>query len=461
MTTRTYRSVDFWAPALHPNTLLHVAVPEPGPSRDPIVRHFAIKHGEHEAVSVVKKMTRTEGGVSRFNSELGSSHVANIQLLLVDDSFKVTQVSVPTEEAPIPTVSAQVKAKVPAKGTVMWSGLSTVQGKAISSLTSGRVNLYNDDLSSESLKLGAPALTLSTIEGSSHFAVAGKELEVTVLDAERAFSASSSKRKADDALPGEVWRAKNLPHNHLRLRQPIYHLASTFVDTPSSLLTGTKAGQVRRYDTRQRKPVHNWAVGKEGAGVQGLARGQTEHEVFFSDLANTLGALDLRTGRVLYQVPNLSATTNWMTTLPHEMENGEKFAADTVPKHSFAGLAAIASDATLRICQTTLPPSDGPVKGNWNTSGNKKSAVLASVGGVGVGSCVFDGFGTHTEVIEKKEKERKEGDDEDDISDEEVDDDEEEEMWEGMGEAEEGSEEEEEDESDEEEEDEPARKRRK
>lgn len=64
MTTHTYRSVDFWAPALHPNTLLHVAVPEPGPSRDPIVRHFAIKHGEHEAVSVVKKMTRTEGGVS-------------------------------------------------------------------------------------------------------------------------------------------------------------------------------------------------------------------------------------------------------------------------------------------------------------------------------------------------------------------------------------------------------------
>lgn len=383
---------------------------------------------------------------------------ADIQLLLVDDSVKVTQVSVPTEEAPIPTVSAQVKAKVPAKGTVMWSGLSTVQGKAISSLTSGRVNLFNDDLSSESLKLGAPALTLSTIEGSSHFAVAGKELEVTILDAERAFSPSSGKRKADEALPGEIWRAKNLPHNHLRLRQPIYHLASTFLDTPSSLLTGTKAGQIRRYDTRQRKPVHNWAVGKEAAGVQGLVYGG-EHEVFFSDLANTLGALDLRTGKVLYQVPNLSATTNWMTTLPHEMEDGKKFAADTLPKSSFAGLAAIASDATLRVCQTTPPPSDGPVKGNWNTSGSKKSAVLASVGGVGVGSCVFDGFGTHTEVIEKKEKERKEGDDEDDISDEEVDDDEEEEMWEGMGEAEEGSDEEEE-ESDEEE-DEPARKRRK
>lgn len=70
MTTRTYRSVDLWAPALHPNTLLHVAVPEPGPSRDPIVRHFAIKHGDHEAVGVVKKMTRVEEGVSRFSFEV-------------------------------------------------------------------------------------------------------------------------------------------------------------------------------------------------------------------------------------------------------------------------------------------------------------------------------------------------------------------------------------------------------
>lgn len=386
-----------------------------------------------------------------------------MQLLLADDAFNVTKVSVPTEEAPIPTISAQTKAKVPSKGTVMWSGLSTVQGKAISSLTSGRVSLYGEDLSSESVKMGAPALTLSTIEGSSHFAVAGKELEVCILDSERAFSGSSGKRKADEALPGEVWRAKNLPHNHLRLRQPVYHLSSTFLDTPTSLLTGTKAGQVRRYDTRQRKPVHNWAVGRDGAGVQGLVRGSNEYEVFFSDLSNTLGALDLRTGKMLYQVPGLSATTSWMGTIPHEMEGGGKFAAETLPKYSFAGLAAVASDATLRICQTTPPPTDGPVKGNWNTSGSKKSAVLASVGGVGVGSCVFDGFGKHTETIEREKKERQ-GDDEDDVTDEEVDDEEEEELWEGMGEAEEGSDEEdvadESDESDEEEE-EPARKRRK
>lgn len=374
----------------------------------------------------------------------------------------MSQVSVPTEEAPIPVVTAQTKAKVPGKGTVMWSGLSVVQGRAISSLTSGRVSVYADDLTSSDLKLGAPALTLSTLEGSSHIAVAGKELEVCVLDAEAAFS-STGKRKADGSLPGQVWCAKNLPHNQLRLRQPVYHLASTFLDAPSALLTGTKAGQVRRYDTRQRKPVANWAVGKDGAGVQGLVRGSNEHEVFFSDLANTLGALDLRTGRPIYEVPGLAATTNWMTTIPHEMDMGAgKWGADTLPKYSFAGLASVSSDATLRVCQTTPPPADAPVKGNWNTSGNKKSAVIASVGGVGVGSCVFDGFGSHTEIIEKKEKEKKvrDGDDDDDdITDEEVDDDEEEELWEGMGEAPEGSDEE--DDESEEEEDEPARKRRK
>lgn len=386
----------------------------------------------------------------------------------MDDSFNVSQVPVPTEEQPVPTVSAQTKAKVPSKGTVMWSGLSTVDGKAISSLTSGRVNLYSTDLSStESLKLGAPALTMSTLPGSTHFAVAGKELEVCIFDASVAFgsdsasTSGSAKRKKDEQLPGEVWRAKNLPHNSLRLRQPVYHLSSTFLGKPSDLLTGTKSGHVRRYDTRQRKPVENWAVGKEGAGVQNLVHSaRNEHEVFYSDLANTLGALDLRTGRPLYQVPNLSATTSWMTTLPLEMEDGKKFADSALPKFSYAGLAAVASDATLRVCQTTPPPTDAPVKGNWNTSGNKKSAVLASVGGVGVGSCVFDGFGSHTEIVERKVKEKKEGDEDDeDIEDEDVDDEEEEYMWGEMGTAEEGSDEE--DVSDDEEEDAPARKRRK
>lgn len=60
----TYRTVDFWAPALYANTLEEVSIPEPGPSRDPIVRHLPIKHGEYDPVGVVKRMIAFNGGVS-------------------------------------------------------------------------------------------------------------------------------------------------------------------------------------------------------------------------------------------------------------------------------------------------------------------------------------------------------------------------------------------------------------
>jgi hypothetical protein len=61
----TYRTVDFWAPGLYANTIEEVSIPEPGPSRDPIVRHLPVKYGEFESVGVIKRMAAFNGGVSR------------------------------------------------------------------------------------------------------------------------------------------------------------------------------------------------------------------------------------------------------------------------------------------------------------------------------------------------------------------------------------------------------------
>lgn len=61
----TYRTVDFWAPALHPNTLLQLSVPEPGDAgRNPVVRPLPIKHGEFASVGVVKRMLKMDDSVS-------------------------------------------------------------------------------------------------------------------------------------------------------------------------------------------------------------------------------------------------------------------------------------------------------------------------------------------------------------------------------------------------------------
>lgn len=139
----------------------------------------------------------------------------------------------------------------------------------------------------------------SCSKGNSTFALAGKEVDVSVFDVERTFGAAAAagaeggdvemvsgknaKRKKETMLPGETWRAKNvsppwkrsdrgpladarkLPNDSLSLRPPIHHLALTYLtDSDVLLASGTKSGHVRRYDTRQRKPVSNWKIAREG-----------------------------------------------------------------------------------------------------------------------------------------------------------------------------------------------------
>lgn len=59
-------TINFLAPSLHPNTLVDLTFPDPGPSsyREPIVRHLAIKHGEHQPLGLAKRMIlRPDGSV--------------------------------------------------------------------------------------------------------------------------------------------------------------------------------------------------------------------------------------------------------------------------------------------------------------------------------------------------------------------------------------------------------------
>lgn len=381
---------------------------------------------------------------------------------MADDGFKMSALSLPTDEASVPNVTSQATHAVPSRGMSVWSGLASLDSSsAVSSLSTGRLTLYRGSAEAAgSRKLGAPILTLSTPTADGNtFALGGKELEIGVFDAERTFASSSTSRPVKDALyEGEVWRAKNVPHNNLQLRVPIHHLCSTFLtDSNTSIVTGTKAGNVRRYDTRQRKPTGDWKMAREG-GVNCVATSAAgdANTLFFSDHSNHVGALDLRTGKLLYSVPGLAATAHALLPLPA----GAGWTPPAIARDQVAGLATISSDATLRVCGVTAAPSEPP-KGNWGTG--KKASVMASVGGVGVGSFVFNGYGSGKDVVEKKEKAEGEEEEESD-DDAEIDEDEEEKLWYGMGEV--GAGEEDEDESDEEDEEtdveeQPPRKRRK
>lgn len=92
---------------------------------------------------------------------------------------------------------------------------------------------------------------------------------------------------------------KQLPNNHLSLRRPVHHLALCFLPVATGerhhlIATGTKAGTVRRYDTRQRKPCDDWKVAKEG-GVGCIEAGRDDQYVW-ACLALTVANCSLPTG---------------------------------------------------------------------------------------------------------------------------------------------------------------------
>ena len=160
-------------------------------------------------------------------------------------------------------------------------------------------------------------------EDGSAFVYGGDEVEMSLWDTEKAFSpvsgpasdsmsAEAKKRKrGDQLLPAEVWRAKNVgimirptrlllltvfkvPNDHLSLRQAVQNTAFTFLQTSGSIahqhiLAGTSSGNVRRYDTRAgRRPVSDWKnIGQTG-GVNTVERGFHEQYVKYAPSCNYL-----------------------------------------------------------------------------------------------------------------------------------------------------------------------------
>ena len=111
-----------------------------------------------------------------------------------------------------------------------------------------------DDLTVEgplSNTVDGPVLALASSSSSSTtFAVAGKDLEVSIRDVERTFASSSKtqepsgKKRKTELVEGEVWRAKNVrlpPANRsiatssTDILVDAKHLASTQTANPSHL----------------------------------------------------------------------------------------------------------------------------------------------------------------------------------------------------------------------------------
>lgn len=146
-----------------------------------------------------------------------------------------------------------------------------------------------------------------------------KDVDVAAGKKRRASSQSSKQR---ELLFGEVWRAKNLPNDALSL--PRHPLIRSIIFLPSSdgltsshegtgsgtdelkaaVAVGTKDGLVRVYEPANKKPkhVHEWHVVPKNQGAIRVLKLSTKDKILFAgDSARNLFAIDIKTGRILFQ----------------------------------------------------------------------------------------------------------------------------------------------------------------
>lgn len=145
----------------------------------------------------------------------------------------------------------------------------------------------------------------------------------------RASSGKSGKQR--ELLPGEVWRAKNLPNDALSLqRHPLIRSISFLTSGDDAageamyermvVLVGTKDGLVRVYEP-SKKPRHTaeWQVVPKGQGsIRVMDVCPTEQAVFIGDTARNLYMVDSRSGRTLFQYKDITGTISSLLVLEVE-----------------------------------------------------------------------------------------------------------------------------------------------
>ncbi|KAI0283108.1 hypothetical protein BGY98DRAFT_953075 [Russula aff. rugulosa BPL654] len=221
----------------------------------------------------------------------------------------------------------------------------------------------------------------------STFSYGGDEVELSVWDLETAFAPKQQQppqpQPESPLLPGELWRAKNVANDSLSLRQPVHNTCLTYVSTTSQqLLAGTQRGDVRRYDTRMRKPVAEWKQIVPKGGIASIEKGSYEHEVFVSDQTSNLFAIDIRNGRVIYGYKGIAGAITSMAPSP-------------------AGLISTSLDRYARVHSTYPPPPE------TGQAQDEKGAVLEKVYMRTIPTCVvWDGVTDEDDVEEDDDDDR-------------------------------------------------------
>lgn len=139
--------------------------------------------------------------------------------------------------------------------------------------------------------------------------------------------AATKSSKSRDLLPGELWRAKNLPNDHLSLPRPPLIRTLAFAPAPEAatddelkgmrVYVGTKDGFIRVYEPAQKpRPMHEWQIGAKPQGsLRVLHVCASEQALLVGDTSRHLSMVDIHSGRVLFQYKDITGTISDIQTV--------------------------------------------------------------------------------------------------------------------------------------------------
>ncbi|RGB25842.1 WD40-repeat-containing domain protein [Rhizophagus diaphanus] len=151
----------------------------------------------------------------------------------------------------------------------------------------------------------APDLCRLRVHPKEHhiFACGGKERELSLWDVnsyKEGICFIKTQKKEQKA--GLVWMSKNVSHDFLDLRVPVWITDLQFLSEQETtkLVVATKYHQIRIYDTKaKRRPVSDYNIGNNP--VVSLIIGRNSNEIFFTDTIGNVFSVDVRTGKILGQ----------------------------------------------------------------------------------------------------------------------------------------------------------------
>ncbi|TFK76495.1 hypothetical protein BDN72DRAFT_785446 [Pluteus cervinus] len=217
-----------------------------------------------------------------------------------------------------------------------YVGLATCDSQVLTCTSNGalRMTQLTDDSEQVLSKTASLPMRLNSWKLSKNnttFAYGGEEVDLSVCDTERVFIASGEvppssdkgkRKRKEELLPGEIWRAKNVSPDNLGLRQPIRITSLSYLDPhfAHQLIAGTEFGDLRHYDTRAaRRPIANYTALAKVSGIKLIQPGSQENQVFFADSGCNLSCIDIRNGRVAYSYKGMSGAVNSIAVTPHTL----------------------------------------------------------------------------------------------------------------------------------------------